>query len=121
MAYRWCRRRTIPTRRRVAISSSSRRLTSATSGGASQYPWGKDSYQETIEHRTFDEHPENTAMIGTHVITIEVDDRTLLFEGGLDFRSDRENFYYEYFRRLSENGEVVREKKWTETIPRDFQ
>ena len=93
----------------------------ATSGGASQYPWGKDSYQETIEHRTFDEHPENTAMIGTHVITMEVDDRTLLFEGGLDFRSDRENFYYEYFRRLSENGEIIREKKWTETIPRDFQ
>ena len=93
----------------------------ATSGGASQYPWGTERYRETIEHRTSDEHPENSAMLGTHVITIETNGRTLLFEGALDFRSDAENFYYEYFPRLTENGEIIREKKWTETIPRDFQ
>jgi hypothetical protein len=93
----------------------------ATSSGASQYPWGKESYRETIEHKTSDKDPENTSMHGTHVITIELEGRTLLFEGALDFRSDAENFYYEYFRSLKENGELVREKKWTETIPRDFQ
>ncbi len=93
----------------------------ATSGGADQYPWGKETYRETIEHKASDEHPEIASMRGTHVITIELEGRTLLFEGALDFRSDAENFYYEYFRRLTENGELVREKKWTETIPRDFQ
>jgi putative CocE/NonD family hydrolase len=93
----------------------------ATSSGGSQYPWGTETYRETIEHRTSDSHPENTAMIGTHVITVETNGRTLLFEGGLDFRSDAENFYYQYFRRLTENGEVIREKRWEETIPRDFQ
>jgi len=93
----------------------------ATSGGASQYPWGTERYRETIEHRTSDEHPEKTAMIGTHVLHIETDGRILHFEGGLDFSSDTDNFYYRYFRRLTENGELVREKKWEETIPRDFQ
>jgi len=93
----------------------------ATSGGKDQYPWGKQTYRETIEHKASDEHPEIASMRGTHVITIETKGRTLLFEGALDFRSDAENFYYEYFRSLKENGELVREKKWTETIPRDFQ
>jgi hypothetical protein len=93
----------------------------ATSGGADQYPWGTESYRETIEHKASDKHPEIASMRGTHVITIETNGRTLLFEGALDFRSDAENFYYEYFRKLTENGELVREKKWTETIPRDFQ
>ncbi len=93
----------------------------ATSGGADQYPWGTETYRETIEHKASDEHPEIASMRGTHVITIETKGRTLLFEGALDFRSDAENFYYEYFRSLKENGKLVREKKWTETIPRDFQ
>jgi putative CocE/NonD family hydrolase len=93
----------------------------ATNSGGSQLPWGIETYTETIEHRTSDGHPEDTRMIGTHVLKIEMQDRTLLFEGGLDFRSDATNFYYEYFRKLTENGELVREKKWTETIPRDFQ
>lgn len=93
----------------------------ATSGGADQYPWGTETYRETIEHIASDENPEIASMRGTHVITIELEGRTLLFEGALDFRSDAENFYYEYFRSLKENGELVREKKWTETIPRDFQ
>ena len=52
--------------------------------------------------------------------TILVDDRELLFEAVLDFNTDLENFYYVYTRRLFENGELVREKTWDETIPRDF-
>ena len=50
-----------------------------------------------------------------------LDERTLLWEAELDFSSDLENFYYQYFRRVSENGEVLREKSWQETIPRDYQ
>ncbi|HKX57359.1 MAG TPA: CocE/NonD family hydrolase, partial [Xanthomonadales bacterium] len=51
----------------------------ATSGGADQYPWGKETYRETIEHKASDEHPEIASMRGTHVITIELEGRTLLF------------------------------------------
>jgi hypothetical protein len=42
-------------------------------------------------------------------------------EGDLSFTSDRENFYYTYTRRALENGKLIREKTWKETIPRDHQ
>ena len=93
----------------------------ATNSGATKYPWGTETYQETIVHKTSDAHPENTSMTGTHRMEAQLDGRTLLWEGELSFSSDRENFYYEYSRKISENGELVREKSWQETIPRDFQ
>jgi hypothetical protein len=52
---------------------------------------------------------------------VTLEDRVLLWEAELSFRSDLENFYYEYTRRLSENGEQLREKTWTDTMPRDHQ
>jgi len=52
--------------------------------------------------------------------TILVDNRELLFEAVLDFHTDLKNFYYFYTRRLFENGELIREKTWDETIPRKF-
>jgi hypothetical protein len=52
---------------------------------------------------------------------VKLDERTLLWEAELSFDSDKENFYYEYTRRLSENGKQVREKTWSDTIPRDYQ
>ena len=39
----------------------------------------------------------------------------------MTFRSDRDNFYYDGFRRLLKDGVLVREKAWKDTIPRDFQ
>ena len=93
----------------------------ATNSGGSAYPWGTETYLETIEHRTSDSNPAVASMRGTHRIEIELKDRSLLFEGTLDFRSDATNFYYDYTRRVSENGSLLREKRWTETIPRDFQ
>jgi hypothetical protein len=47
--------------------------------------------------------------------------RALVWEAELLFRSDLENFYYTYTRRLVENGAIVREKTWNDTIPRDYQ
>jgi putative CocE/NonD family hydrolase len=93
----------------------------ATSTGAIRYPWGTETYRETIEHRTSDAHPENTEVCGTHRMEVTLEDRVLLWEAELSFTSDRDNFYYHYTRRLEEDGELVREKTWTDTIPRDFQ
>jgi hypothetical protein len=93
----------------------------ATNSGASRYPWGTESYRETIEHRTSDSHPENTAVRGSHRMEVALEGRVLVWEAELSFTSDRNNFYYRYTRRLEENGELVREKTWTDTIPRDFQ
>lgn len=89
--------------------------------GGYQYPWGQELYRETIEHRTSDAHPENTSVKGTHRLEVLLDGRTLLWEAELDYSSGLENFYFRYVRRVSENGKVVREKRWQETIPRDYQ
>jgi putative CocE/NonD family hydrolase len=93
----------------------------ATNTGATRYPWGTESYRETIEHRTSDDHPEKTEVRGTHRMEVTLEDRVLLWEAELTFTSDLENFYYRYTRRLTQDGQVVREKTWTDTMPRDFQ
>ncbi|MGB5294571.1 MAG: CocE/NonD family hydrolase [Thermoanaerobaculia bacterium] len=93
----------------------------ATNGGGTRYPWGVERYGETIIHETSDQQPENTSVRGEHWTEVELEDRTLKWESELLFRSDLESFYYTYTRRLFENGELLREKTWRDTIPRDFQ
>jgi predicted acyl esterase len=93
----------------------------ATNTGGSRYPWGTEFYRESIEHKTSDAHPENTSMTGTHRMEVNLENRQLLWEAELKFTSDEKNFYYHYTRKLSENGKLLREKTWTDTIPRDFQ
>jgi hypothetical protein len=93
----------------------------ATNTGGRRFPWGTETYRETIEPRTSDEHPENTSVIGTHRMEVTLKDRVLLWEAELSFSSDLEDFHYRYTRRLSENGKQLREKTWTDTIPRDHQ
>jgi hypothetical protein len=58
---------------------------------------------------------------GTHRLEVTLADRVLLWEAELDFSSDRDNFYYRYLRRLTQDGELIREKAWEDTIPRDYQ
>jgi hypothetical protein len=93
----------------------------ATNTGGERFPWGEERYRETIEHRVADGAPENTLMLGTHSTEVTLPGRTLLWEAKLSFTSDRDNFYYSYQRRLLENGKLLREKSWKDTIPRDFQ
>jgi putative CocE/NonD family hydrolase len=93
----------------------------ATNTGATRYPWGTESYRETIEHRTSDSHPEKTEVRGTHRMEVTLKDRVLVWSANLSFTSDRDSFYYSYTRRLEEDGELVRERTWTDTVPRDYQ
>ena len=51
--------------------------------------------------------------------TVELDGRKLTVEGVLSFTSDLEDFFYTYTRRVLEDGKLVRERTWEETIPRD--
>jgi len=92
----------------------------AENAGTMTYPWGKIRYTEHIEHKASDAHPEATGVASEVTQTITLPDRVLRFEGVLDFHSDQQNFYYTYRRRLLRDGEVVREKKWEETISRDY-
>jgi hypothetical protein len=94
----------------------------ASNTGAYRYPWGVHRYRERIVHTTHDDDPARTSMTGDHRMEVELDDgRVLLWESELSFESDAENFHYRYTRRLYRNGELLRERTWTETIPRDYQ
>jgi predicted acyl esterase len=96
-------------------------LAVATNASATRFPWGIQSTQERIEHRTSDQHPESTSMSGDFEIKMELGNRVLLLEGESVFSSDLDNFYLKYTRRLSENGELLRERTWSKTFARDHQ
>ena len=93
----------------------------ATNGGGTRFPWGTERTFETIRYEIKDDAPADAQVLGTHRMEVELPGRKLVWDAELSFRSDRENFLYSYRRRLTENGKLVREKAWTQTIPRDFQ
>lgn len=93
----------------------------ATNSGATQYPWGVERFEEEIEHRTSDKNPAKTSVVGRYKLSEELDDRTLDFEQTVEFRSDSDNFYLKFHRWVLVDGELFAEKRWDETIPRDFQ
>jgi len=94
---------------------------SAPSGEATQFPWGSERYSEAITHETQDAHPELTAVRGKYALSVTLPDRTLEWQSDAEWRSDRDNFYYVCKRRLLKDGQLVREKLWQDTIPRDHQ
>jgi putative CocE/NonD family hydrolase len=93
----------------------------ATNSYGTRYPWGTDRVHETIRYDINDHAPADAAVTGTHRMEVELPGRTLIWDAELTFRSDRQNFFYVYRRRLTENGKLVREKTWRETMPRDHQ
>jgi hypothetical protein len=60
-------------------------------------------------------------MHGEAATAVKLKDRTLTWSVNLDLTSDQRNFYYSFQRRLTQGSKLVRERKWTETIPRDLQ
>ena len=93
----------------------------ATNSGATRYPWGIERFEEEIEHRTSDGDPARTSVTGRYALTQELEDRVLRFEQEVSFRSDAENFYLSFDRKLLVDGKLFREKSWDEVIGRDFQ
>jgi hypothetical protein len=93
----------------------------ARNASATRYPWGTERLDETITHETSDDHPEAASVVGAYRTTVELPERTLVWESQVSFRSDPTTFTLDITRRLLENGVPVREKRWEERIPRDFQ
>jgi predicted acyl esterase len=93
----------------------------AKNSGRNEFPWGSISQADEIIYEAQDAHPEAASVTSEMKRTVQIDGRNLVFQGVLDFRSDRENFYYTYTRRLFEEDQQIREKTWKETIPRDYQ
>ena len=96
-------------------------VATATHDGGTRFPWGTERTFETIRYEIKDDAPADAKVLGTHRMEVELPGRKLVWDAELSFRSDRENFYYSYRRRLTENGKPVREKTWNQTIPRDYQ
>jgi uncharacterized protein len=102
------------------VAKSSTRVI-ALNSGSSQYPWGTSRFEESITHEARDDQPEAASVAGEYRTTLTLEDRTLVFESNVIFRSDANNFYYDGVRRLLKDGVLMREKTWTDVIPRDFQ
>ena len=93
----------------------------ATNASGTRYPWGTERNTEAITHEARDDRPESASVTGDYATTITLADRTLRWEARVTFRSDRDTFYLTYVRRLLRDGALVRERTWTDTIPRDGQ
>ncbi|MGB5372038.1 MAG: hypothetical protein WBN18_16535 [Flavobacteriaceae bacterium] len=91
----------------------------ATNSGSDEYPWGIVDYTESITHSVDDARPAQASVNSVYTITVKLNGRELVWSGELKFSSDVQHFYFDYTRRLQENGESVRERNWTETIDRN--
>ena len=87
----------------------------------SVYPWATIKYWENMAHKAQDNDPSRASVTGETRYTVELEGRTVTVEGDLSLTSDRKNFTYTYTRRVLENGKLIKEKTWKESIPRDYQ
>jgi predicted acyl esterase len=85
------------------------------------YPWGKENDYEDLTYDADDAHPELTAVQGEAKSVFDLKGRTLTWQGHLSVTTDQKNFFYKYTRELLKDGQMVKEKTWKETIPRDHQ
>jgi predicted acyl esterase len=93
----------------------------ATNDNTGRYPWGEHRIVEKVVHEVEDARPEAASLRAEYQTTIKLKDRELRFENQVEIVGDRQNFNYSCVKRLFENGALVREKRWTEAVPRDFQ
>jgi hypothetical protein len=90
------------------------------------YPWGKETDYETLTYNVDDARPDVSSVYGEaeSVFTLQggaLKGRELRWRGHLSVTTDAKNFYYKYTRELLKDGQMVKQKTWEETIPRDHQ
>lgn len=78
------------------------------------------SFEEML-HRTNDHNPAETTFLGEAGHRMELPERTLELTSELVVASDRTAFKVRFTRSIFEDGELVRKRSWSETIPRRFQ
>jgi hypothetical protein len=84
-------------------------------------PAGAYSYRKHREFQVQDDHPQLASYIGDRDVRIQMPQRELIWHFEWNLHSDQTNFYYRVKRSLLENGKVVHEKEWQETVVRDHQ
>jgi predicted acyl esterase len=86
-----------------------------------QYPWGKEVDYEGLTYDADDAHPDISSVRGEAESIFSLKGRELRWRGHLSVTTDQKNFYYKYTRELLQDGRMVKQKTWEETIPRDHQ
>lgn len=87
----------------------------------SEYAWGKMKDHEQMSYEVADATPAVSTVHGEASTTVDLAGRTLVWSVILNLTSDEKKFHYHFERRLTQNGMLLREKKWDDTIPRDHQ
>jgi hypothetical protein len=93
----------------------------ATNDNKYRYPWGEHQIEEKVVHEVEDARPEAASVRADYKTTLKLGARVLRFESQVEIVGDESSFNYACVKRLFENGALVREKRWEEAIPRDFQ
>ncbi len=86
-----------------------------------RYPWATIRQVEDITHRVNDIDPADASVTGDYRVIVEKPEETLTWRGIIDWRSDEDNFYFSYSKSVTRNEELLKEKVWEKTIPRDHQ
>ena len=85
------------------------------------FPWGKEVDYESLTYHVDDAHPELSPVEGEAESIFTLKGRELRWRGHLSLITDQKNFYYKYTRELLKDGQMLKQKTWEETIPRDHQ
>jgi hypothetical protein len=85
------------------------------------YPWGKETDYEQLTYDADDAHPAVSSVRGEAESIYELRGRVLTWRGHLSVTSDERNFFYKYTRELLRDGQMLKQKTWEETMPRDHQ
>lgn len=82
-----------------------------------------ENYFNTVEvvYTLSDDDPAHAEVEGTSVIELYDGDRVTVWEGVTTIISDEKHFYYRHLRTLWQDGKQIRQKKWEETVKREFQ
>jgi len=86
-----------------------------------KWPWGLYQGRGYRSIEVQDDHPELAAYRGSSDFRVNLKNRELIWHSEWDVHSDTTNFYYLFKRQLWQDGKMIREKEWKETIARDHQ
>jgi predicted acyl esterase len=86
-----------------------------------ELPWSMQVVKEGMTHRVDHRHPEAASVTGETETEIRIGGRLLVWRGHMEVSSDATHFLYRFRRELLEDGTLVRERDWTDRIPRDHQ
>jgi putative CocE/NonD family hydrolase len=86
-----------------------------------KFNFGVMKDHEQMSYEITDANPAVSSIHGEAFTSVDIPNRALVWSVVLNLKSDQKNFYYHFERKLTENGRVIREKKWDETIARDHQ